>query len=92
MVSGGQTNLNDERVTAEAGANQTVVRIEMPKESPWKHPAIYIAIGALLLAFWAEREARLGEYYAIDLELRQAQAGMHPPADPWGKAPKENPK
>ena len=55
MDGGGhQTNLNDERVTAEAGAHQTVLKIEMPRESAWKHPAVYVAILALIVSLGGE--------------------------------------
>lgn len=72
--------------TAASGSQQTVIKLELPRESPWKQPAVYLAVLACLVAFWADREARLGEYYAIDLEIKMSQAGMHPPADPWGKS------
>jgi len=51
---GSQTNLNDERVTAEAGAHQSIVKIEMPRESPWKQPAVYVAILALIISVGGE--------------------------------------
>lgn len=87
-MNAGETNaaFDDNRVSAGDGAHQTIVKIEQPKESPWKQPAVYFAILAALIAFWADREARLGEYYAIDLEIKMAQAGLHPPPDPWGKS------
>lgn len=40
--------------TAAAGSQQTVLNIEMPKETPWKHPAVYIAILALIVALGGE--------------------------------------
>ena len=87
MNEAGQHNTNDESVRDNTGP-VIVFKPEYPKESPWKQPAVYIAILACLVAFWADREARLGEYYAIDLEMKMSQAGMHPPADPWGKVKK----
>lgn len=80
----GHTQTDDHRVTGEQGANVTVVRVEQPKESPWKQPAIYVAALALIVAIWGEREARLGEYYAIDLEMFARDHGLNPPPDPWG--------
>jgi hypothetical protein len=47
-----------------SGDGSPNIRIELTKESPWKQPAVYIAILACLVAYWADREARLGEYYA----------------------------
>lgn len=82
---------DDNRISAGDGAHQVVLKVEQPKESPWKQPAIYVAVLAFLVAFWADREARLTEYYAVDLEMKMSQAGLHPPPDPWGKLKGKNP-
>lgn len=52
-MAGDNQVTNDHHVTAEAGSHQTVIRIEQPKESPWKQPAVYVAILALIVAIWA---------------------------------------
>lgn len=68
------------------GQNVNINKFHEPiKENIWKRPAIYVAILALIVAIWAEREARLTEYYAVDLEIWARDHGMKPPADPWGK-------
>lgn len=36
----------------------------------------------------AEREARLAEYYAVDLKEFLAEKGLHPPQEPWTRQPK----
>lgn len=40
--------------TAATGSQQTVVRLELPKESPWKQPAVYVAALALIVALGGE--------------------------------------
>lgn len=47
--------------------------------------AIALAVLAIVLAVVAEREARLAEYYAVDLKIYIVQQGLHPPQDPWHK-------
>lgn len=47
--------------------------------------AVTIGLVAIGLAWQAEREARLAEYYAVDLEMKMAAAGLHPNPDPWVK-------
>lgn len=91
--------LADESVHGEDGSNVTVIRVEVPKETSWwKSPAIYIAILAFLVAFWAEREARMSEYYAVDLEMCLLKGicpnknGVTVPADPWGRYNRGVPK
>jgi hypothetical protein len=74
-------------VQVEATGNASAVSIRLvAMDKPFFIAlAVTLAIGAGVMAFWAEREARLAEYYAIDLEMKMAQAGMHPPPDPWRK-------
>lgn len=79
----GHTQTDDHRIHGEPGAHVTVQRIEQSKDSEWRRPAVYIAILAFLVAFWAEREGRLSEYYAVDLKQYMVQHGLHPPPDPW---------
>lgn len=45
--------------------------------------AIALTVGALIYAGVAEREARLSQYYAIDLEVYMLKQGLKPPPDPW---------
>jgi len=54
MDGGGQTNSNDESVTAEAGSHLVNLRLELPKESPWKQPAVYVAALALIVSLGGE--------------------------------------
>lgn len=52
---------------------------------------IAIAIAISIVGVWygmqAEREARLAEYYNIDLEMYIAKQGLTPPPDPWRHKP-----
>jgi len=47
--------------------------------------ALAMAALALIIAFWAEREARMGEYYSMDMEVYLLKQGFKPPQDPWTK-------
>ena len=40
-------------------------------------------------ALQAQRDARLAQYYNIDLEVYIAKQGLSPPKDPWRKQKKE---
>jgi hypothetical protein len=53
--------------------------------------AIALAIVALWYGMQAEREARLAEYYNIDLEMYVAKQGLTPPPDPWRHKEGKNP-
>lgn len=66
------------------GSGQSV-NVYVPRENVWRQPAIYVAILAFLVAFWAEREARMAEYYGVDLEVALAKHGYPVPPDPWGR-------
>lgn len=74
----GNSVLNDTRVTAEAGAHQTVIRIEQPKESPWKHPAVYIAILALVISIGGEWR----RWIALD-DIRDKQHDYYEEINVW---------
>lgn len=51
--------------------------------------AIAISIGlggfSLFVSMNAEREARMFEYYSVDLQMYMARNGLHPPPDPRRK-------
>lgn len=53
MDGGGQTNSNDESVHSNAGP-VIVFKPEYPKESPWKQPAVYVAVLALIVVLGGE--------------------------------------
>lgn len=46
--------LDDNRISAGDGAHQVVLKVEQPKESPWKQPAVYVAILALIISIGGE--------------------------------------
>lgn len=81
------------------GSGQSV-NIIMPN-ARWQNAVIAAALAVALCSFvvsWqAEREARLSEYYAVDVELCLLKKvcnnpnGVPVPADPWGHS-KGNPK
>jgi hypothetical protein len=54
------------------------------------------AVGLLYvqdMALQAQRDAKLAQYYNIDLEVYMAKQSMNPPSDPWrSKQPKEKRK
>lgn len=92
-------NHADDSTHAAAGAHINQNRItflgrDLPLHVILTAFAIAVCVGISLeawhTAYEAEREARLAEYYGIDLEVYIAKQHLTPPADPWrGKPNKE---
>lgn len=85
---------SDESIKAERGGHIQNIRLEIPPDKlRWQSAVLIIAtafaISSFVLAFQAEREARLAEYYGIDLEVYMAKQHLQPPADPWRGKPQE---
>lgn len=87
---GRQTNnsLADESVRGEGGSHVQNIRLVIPPDKlRWRDAVLILALAlaffAVALAWQAEREARLAEYYGIDLEVYIAKQHLQPPPDPW---------
>lgn len=48
------TDVRSESVSNAEHGQQIVLKLEQPKESPWKQPAVYIAILALIISLGGE--------------------------------------
>lgn len=84
----------DAMQSAETRGSGQSVNIIMPN-ARWQNAVLVAALAfamfAVALGWQAEREARLAEYYGIDLEMYIAKQHLQPPPDPWGhNKPKEN--
>ena len=69
----GQTNSNDESLTAHPGAHMLVNRIEMPRPSPWREPAVYIAILAVIVVVGGEWR----RWVALDEKITEVKQSQH---------------
>jgi len=65
----GQTHIQDNRQTF------------IISEKTLAAVAIAIALGAGLLAYFAEREARMLEYYVLEMDAKLISHGIKPPED-----------
>lgn len=82
--------MNDETPTALTHGSGSAVNIIMPGLK-WQNGLIILALSLSLVSLYVvasrtnetEREARLSEYYAIEMETYIAKQGLKPPADPW---------
>lgn len=102
MVGEGQTNNNDERVMAEAGAQQNIqTTIINDRAAVWIVLVLLAFVAAYALdrsfsaidkAAQAETDARLAQYYATDLKVFMGMQGMKPPSEPWGTQKSKGPK
>lgn len=90
---------SDESIKAERGGHVQNIRLEIPPDKlRWQSAVLILSLAVSISAFgyaWqAEREARLSEYYAVDLELCilkgvcPNQLHVPVPKDPFGHAPK----
>ncbi len=85
-----------ESVHGERGSHVQVFRLEIPPDKlRWRDALLILALAlslfSIALGWQAEREARLAEYYGIDLEVYIAKQHLTPPQDPWrNKHHKEN--
>lgn len=84
----------DESVHSEHGGHVQIFRLEIPADKlRWRDAVLIVALAlscfAVALGWQAEREARLAEYYGIDLEVYIAKQHLTPPQDPWRKIIKE---
>lgn len=83
------TNLSDASMKVENGGSIASIRLVGFDRPFFTALAITVALGAMLLAFYAEREARMAEYYAVDVEVCILKGicpnpnGAQVPADPW---------
>lgn len=80
----------DESIHANNAGHVQNIRLEIPPDKlRWQSAVLILSLSlamfAVALAWQAEREARLAEYYGIDLEVYVAKQNLHPPADPWRK-------
>ncbi len=84
-----ELNHTDARLTAEHGSSIASIRLVGFDRPFFTAIAVAIAMGAMLLAFYSEREARMAEYYAVDVEVCIIKgicpnpSGAKVPADPW---------
>jgi hypothetical protein len=98
MSDGPETmNHADESQKAESGGTNVrfhLVGFDRPFLTALAVCLSVVAIGGLYVvhtdALRAEREARMAQYYNIDLEVYMAKQGLNPPPDPWRKIPKGN--
>ena len=76
------TDVRSEAVTNHERGQQIVMRIEQPKESPWKQPAVYIAILALIVALGGEwrRWTALDDSIA---SIRRQERSFHNEVNVW---------
>lgn len=51
--------------------------------------AVIGAIAAGIMAYNADKDAKLAQYYAVDLKVYMAQHGLNPPQPPWFPPPGE---
>lgn len=77
-------------VNGEGGSHVQSIRLEIPPDKlRWQSAILILSLSlsffAVALAWQAEREARLAEYYGIDLEVYIAKQHLTPPPDPWRK-------
>lgn len=47
--------------------------------------AIAVSIGAGVMAYWAEREARMLQYYVLEMDAKLISHGIEPPGDSVAK-------
>lgn len=74
---------DDTEITTHAG--QTVFMKLVGYDKPFFTAlAVIGSIAAGIMAYNADKDARLAQYYNIDLEVYMAKQGLNPPTPPWG--------
>lgn len=84
----------DDSVHSDRGGHVQIFRLEIPPDKlRWRDALLILALAlsffSIALGWQAEREARLAEYYGIDLEVFIAKQHLTPPQDPWRNIHKE---
>lgn len=86
-----QTDDNSQKADGQGAANVRVNFIGMDKPF-FTALAVCLSVAAILWTTIAQyinsRETRMAQYYAIQLEVDLAHAGINPTPDPWRKKDK----